>query len=69
MERVMAFFTGVLAAFALMLKQVAGLFHIFSNEYLQTMILYMTIAWLFIQISMNIRKWSNEMKKYFKRGN
>lgn len=69
MEKVITLFTGMLAAFALMLKQVAGLFHIFSNEHLQTTILYMTIAWLFIQISMNIRKWFNEMKKYFKRGN
>ena len=67
MEKVIALFTGVLASFALGIKQIALLFHVFSDESLQRIIFYLTIAWLVMQISMNARKWHNQMKEFIRK--
>ena len=53
MEKVIALFTGVLASFALGIKQIALLFHVFSDASLQRIIFYLTIAWLVMQITMD----------------
>jgi len=66
MEKVIALFTGVLASFALGIKQIALLFHVFSDASLQRIIFYLTIAWLVMQITMNARKWYGKMKEFFK---
>ena len=66
MEKLTVLATGVLASFALGIKQIALLFHVFSDDSLQRMIFCLTIAWLIMQITMNARKWFGKMKEFFK---